>query len=40
MSNLAGPLYALRILGYVTLRPLVDFIDQAVIGRSPLNPKD
>jgi hypothetical protein len=40
MSRLAGPLYALRVLGYVLLRPLFLFVDQAVLGHSPLNPKE
>ena len=40
MTRFIGPLYALRCLGYVLFRPLCDFVDQAVLGHSPLNPKE
>lgn len=44
MTRLAGPIYALRVLCCVLLRPLantvVAFVDQAVLGHSPLNPKE
>lgn len=40
MNRLAGALYALGILAVVTFRPIHAFITQAVLGHSPLNPKE
>lgn len=40
MTRAKGGLYALALLGYVLFRPLIEFVDQAVLGHSPLNPKE
>lgn len=40
MSRFAGALYALALLVIVAARPVHAFVTQAVLGHSPLNPKE
>lgn len=40
MSRLTGAAYALTLLAVVAYRPVRAFIDQAVLGHSPLNPRE
>lgn len=40
MSRPAGALYGLACLAAVLYRPVRAFVTQAVLGHSPLNPKE
>lgn len=40
LGFLAGAVYALGLLAVVAARPVHAFVTQAVLGHSPLNPKE
>jgi hypothetical protein len=40
VTRTKGALYALALLAAVLFRPVIEFVDQAVLGHSPLNPKE
>lgn len=40
MTGLAGAWFALRCLGFVIAHRPIEFFMQAVLGHSPLNPKE